>query len=136
MNPREGLLDGGGIGIHASSVPLNPAGKGVIAQFPAGSPAQATTGGQSPPVAEMACEDQDRERIFRAPPTWRAHPGRALAPGYQYGRWRVSSHNRHHPGHFTQGSSGIVGVLCWREREGWVLLKIPRGDIDRVDEVK
>ena len=80
MNPREGLLDGGGIGIHASSVPLNPAGKGVIAQFPAGSPAQATTGGQSPPVAEMACEDHDWERIFRAPPTLRAPPATSGLP--------------------------------------------------------
>ena len=34
-----------------------------------------TTGGQSPPVAEMACEDHDWERIFLAPPTLRAPPG-------------------------------------------------------------
>ena len=48
IGPREGLLDRGGIGIQ-----LNPAGKGGMAQFPAGSPAQASAGGQSPPVTEL-----------------------------------------------------------------------------------
>ena len=44
-------------------------------------------------------------------------------------------------GHKHGGDEGRM--LCWREkggfveeREGWVLLKIPRGDIDGVGEVK
>ena len=45
IGPREGLLDRGSIGIQ-----LNPAGNGGMAQFPAGSPAQASAGGQSPPL--------------------------------------------------------------------------------------
>ena len=59
IGPREGLLDRGGIGIQ-----LNPAGKldtrrhgDHMAQFPAGSPAQASTGGQSPPVTEREREN-------------------------------------------------------------------------------
>ena len=43
IGPREGRLDRGGIG-----TPLNPAGKGGVAQVPAGSPAQTTTDGQRP----------------------------------------------------------------------------------------
>ena len=42
IGPGEGLLDSGGI-----EIPLKPAGKGGVAQFPAGSPVQATTCGQS-----------------------------------------------------------------------------------------
>ena len=44
----EGLLDSGGI-----EIPLKPAGKGGVAQFPAGSPVQATTCGQSAPMHVM-----------------------------------------------------------------------------------
>ena len=40
IGPGEGLLDSGGI-----EIPLKPAGKGGVAQFPAGSPAQATACG-------------------------------------------------------------------------------------------
>ena len=58
IGPREGRLDRGGIG-----TPLNPAGKGGVAQVLACSPAQTTTDGQSPPVTEVACEDQDWERM-------------------------------------------------------------------------
>ena len=36
LGPGEGLLDRGGM-----DIPLNPAGKGGVAQVPAGSPAQA-----------------------------------------------------------------------------------------------
>ena len=34
-------------------------------------------GSKSPPVSEVAGEDHDGERVFRAPPTRRAHPGSA-----------------------------------------------------------
>ena len=47
-------------------MPLDPVEEGVMAQFPAGRPAQATTGGESPPVAEIACEDHYWERVFHA----------------------------------------------------------------------
>ena len=56
IGPREGRLDRGGIG-----TPINPARKGGVAQVPAGSPAQATTYGQSAPVPEVACEEEDWE---------------------------------------------------------------------------
>ena len=63
IGPGEGRLDGRGI-----EIPLKPAGKGGVAQFPAGSPAQATTCGQSAPVTEVAGEEEDWERVIRAPP--------------------------------------------------------------------
>ena len=63
IGPGEGRLDSGGI-----EIPLKPAGKGGVAQFPAGSPAQATTCGQSAPVTEVACEEEDWERVTRSPP--------------------------------------------------------------------
>ena len=49
IGPGEGLLDSGGI-----EIPLKPAGKGGMAQFPAGIPGQAITCGQSAPMTEVA----------------------------------------------------------------------------------
>ena len=49
IGPGKGRLDSRGI-----DIPLKPAGKGGAAQFPAGSPAQATACGQSAPVTEVA----------------------------------------------------------------------------------
>ena len=46
IGPGEGRLDSGGI-----EIPLKPAGKGGVAQVPAGSPAQATTGGEGRKLA-------------------------------------------------------------------------------------
>ena len=63
IGPGEGCLDSRGI-----EIPLKPAGKGGVAQFPAGSPAQATCG-QSAPVTEVACEEEDWERVIRSPPS-------------------------------------------------------------------
>ena len=82
IGPGEGLLDSGGI-----EIPLKPAGKGGVAQFPAGSPVQATTCGQSAPMTEVACEDEDWERVVR----YRGHHARrALSPqssaSYCFGR--------------------------------------------------
>ena len=46
-----------GLDSRGIEIPLKPAGKGGVAQFPAGSPAQATACGQSAPVTEVAGED-------------------------------------------------------------------------------
>ena len=51
IGPREGLLDRGGIGIQLTAENLRRHGD-HMAQFPAGSPAQASAGGQSPPVTD------------------------------------------------------------------------------------
>ena len=75
IGPGEGLLDSGGI-----EIPLKPAGKGGVAQFPAGSPVQATTCGQSAPMTEVACEDEDWERVVRSPPPDRSDPSSAMSP--------------------------------------------------------
>ena len=59
IGPGEGLLDSGGI-----EIPLKPAGKGGVAQFPAGSPVQATTCGQSAPMTEVAMLKWQKCNIF------------------------------------------------------------------------
>ena len=74
IGPGEGRLDSGGI-----EIPLKPAGKGGMAQFPAGSPSQATTCGQSAPVTQVACEEEDWERVTRSPPPNRSNPSRAMS---------------------------------------------------------
>ena len=51
-----------------------------MAQVPAGSPSQATTCGQSAPVTEVACEEEDWERVTRSPPPNRSNPSRAMSP--------------------------------------------------------
>ena len=75
IGPREGRLDSRGI-----EIPLKPAGKGDVAQFPAGSPAQATACGQTAPVTEVAGEEEDWERVTRSPPPNRPNPSRAMSP--------------------------------------------------------
>ena len=75
IGPGEGRLDSRGI-----EIPLKPAGKGGVAQFPAGSPAQATACGQSAPVTEVAGEEEDWEGVIRSPPSNRSGPSRAMGP--------------------------------------------------------
>ena len=113
VGPGEGRLESWGI-----EVPFNPAGEGGVAQVPAGSPAQATTCGQSAPVTEVACQDEDWERVIRSPPPDRANPSRAMGPVVfkwyqcynQDGRRRFASHTRPHPGQCSQGSPRRSGT--------------------------
>ena len=61
IGPGEGRLDSRGI-----EIPLEPAGKGGVAQFPAGSPAQATACGQSAPVTVDSVNDKRHWRRFQS----------------------------------------------------------------------
>ena len=85
IGPGEGRLDSGGI-----EIPLKPAGKGGVAQFPAGSPAQATTCGQAAPVTEVACEEEDWERVTRSPPPDGSNPSRAITR-MMFHHWEVGT---------------------------------------------
>ena len=60
IGPGEGLLDSGGI-----EIPLKPAGKGGVAQFPAGSPAQATACGRKSHFPERKIQSMERKLAWR-----------------------------------------------------------------------